>query len=80
MATKSEETLLELDGREVRIYYDGNLDRSFPFKGALKDNGEPLLIGRRSYERSSFCGVLDDLRIYSAALSPGEVRLLAATK
>ena len=64
------------DGAEVRIYVNGILDNQGPFSGKLLTTDIDLTIGRvlPSNTCCNFQGVLDDIRIYSYALSDEEIR------
>ncbi len=57
------------DGRDVRVYLDGLLvaNTSNSARRTLNKSGNSVLIGQ------DFVGLIDDLRIYDAALSPEEI-------
>ena len=65
------------DGTRAYLYVDGVLDNSEPAFGLISTNDFPFLIGENA-ERSGRCwnGLIDDVRIYTCALSPSEVYLL----
>ncbi|MBE0534314.1 MAG: hypothetical protein IH624_01495 [Phycisphaerae bacterium] len=63
------------DGKEVRIYVDGILDVSRPATGFLQFHPEAeLTIAGRHGQGHAWRGALDDVRVYSYALSPEEVQ------
>ena len=61
------------DGSELRVYVNGVSVASLPAGAPQADNGLKLTIGRFSDGGSPFNGLLDDVRLYSRALSAGEV-------
>ena len=66
------------DGTNVNIYVDGILDVSRPAAGLLQLHPEAqVTIGGRHIQIHAWRGVLDDVGVYSYALSPEEVRDLA---
>ncbi|MBI4602266.1 MAG: LamG domain-containing protein [Planctomycetes bacterium] len=61
------------DGREMRLYVDGQLRDSRALSAAIRPGG-PLLIGDRGDARGScFVGLVDEVRVWSRALSAAEV-------
>jgi hypothetical protein len=65
------------DGKEVKIYVDGILDVSRPASGLLKLFPEAeVTIGGRHGDGHPWRGLLDDVRVYSYALSPEEIQEL----
>jgi hypothetical protein len=67
------------DGSNLYLYVDGILDNSVNASGIINTNVFPVLIGENS-ERSGrdWNGLIDDVRIYSYALSEAEVKALFA--
>ncbi|WP_231379350.1 LamG domain-containing protein [Candidatus Solirubrobacter pratensis] len=63
---------LTYDGAQVRVYVNGVLDRAFAPGGALPAGKSALSIG--GAVGTGFRGVIDDVRIYSRALSAQELR------
>ena len=62
------------DGRTMRVYLDGREIASLERPGKIAAEGDvPAFIGSSSGVGEFFQGGLDDLRIYSAALSAGEI-------
>jgi len=66
------------DGRELRLYVDGNLEASAPFRGGLPKNATPLYLGASrngSWGGLSnfFFGFLEDVKIWERALSAQEL-------
>ena len=62
-----------------RIYIDGALSGEAPGLGNKSwSNDRPLLIGRRELDKSPafFQGLIDDVRLYKCALTPGEIAAL----
>jgi hypothetical protein len=62
----------DLDGSRIRIFFNGIEQASTVFTGTLKYTGQPVLIGLYS-AANYFTGEIDDLRIYSRALSAAEI-------
>lgn len=74
------------DGTEMRIYIDGQLDRSITYSGGLGSNTADLHIGyyhypyhdgREGRNNVTLNGAIDDVRIYNRALSSSEIQQLA---
>ncbi len=65
------------DGSTVSLYVDGTLDVSHPAIGQIAQNGFPLYIGGDSQPPQGhtylFSGALDEVSLYSRALSAGEI-------
>jgi hypothetical protein len=68
---------LTYDGHELRIYCDGICEDSCAYAVPIADNGESLRMGWKSYEKTSFSGILDDVRLYRLALTADQIRSLA---
>ena len=65
------------DGTTMKLYVNGELETSVSISGSLITNTSPLLIGTRlNLASSTFLGKLDDLRVYSNALSETEIQSL----
>ena len=65
------------DGTKVHLYVDGKLDNSEEAAGLINTSDFSVLIGESAEEKERFWnGLIDDVRIYSYALSPEEVRML----
>jgi len=62
------------DGRRISLYMDGRLENSRPAWGQIATNDSPVLIGDNA-QQSGRCwnGWIDEVRIYSYALSADEV-------
>lgn len=60
---------------EMRIYLNGQLAGRKSVTGHPRASNEPLLIGRYGLNDETYFvrGVMDDVRIYDVALTPGEV-------
>ncbi|HEX7244240.1 MAG TPA: LamG-like jellyroll fold domain-containing protein [Solirubrobacterales bacterium] len=62
------------DGATMRLYLDGVQVASQPMSGPVEhDPSEALYIGANAHAKDYFGGVIDDVSIYSTALSAGEV-------
>jgi len=67
------------DGRAERIYMDGREVASMPRQGPVRPTDQPLCVGNFAQaHRAHFTGLLDDVRIYSRALSADEIAKHAA--
>jgi hypothetical protein len=66
-------------GTTLTIYADGDAENSETVSGATQTSSLPLLIGFNPGEgiQGYWKGLLDELRIYDRALSPGEIAALA---
>ena len=64
------------DGSFMREYVDGVLQTQAPASGLIKYYGTPLQIGHMQNYGEYFAGSIDDVRIYSKALTPNEVATL----
>jgi hypothetical protein len=60
-------------GAELRIYWDGLLANNSVASGAVNFDNGPTFIGMAPIGGSNFSGAIDELKVYSAALSPSEV-------
>ena len=69
------------DGQKMSIYVDGKLDVSKPRSGPIATNNFPVCIGE-NIELTGHCwnGLIDDVRIYTYALSENEIAALANGK
>lgn len=65
------------DGTRIALYIDGKLDGSAPASGQIATNDESVLIGENSERPDRFWhGLIDEVRIYSYALSENEITAL----
>jgi hypothetical protein len=64
-------------GESLDVYLNGRLDNGFllgTVTGVQRSSREAVYIGRRSSDRGfEFAGLIDDVRIYSRALTNGEI-------
>ena len=66
------------DQEKLYLYIDGNLDASAEAPGTIRVNDEPVYIGENSQMPNRFWnGLIDDVRIYSYALSAEEISEIA---
>ncbi|MBN2137916.1 MAG: LamG domain-containing protein [Sedimentisphaerales bacterium] len=66
------------DGKKLSLYIDGKLDVSSDARGKILSTDSALLIGENSDKPGRwFTGAIDDVRIYSYALSAEEVAVLS---
>jgi len=66
------------DQEKLYLYIDGNLDVSAEAPGTIRVNDEPVYIGENSQTPNRFWnGLIDDVRIYSYALSAEEISEIA---
>ncbi|MBM4029916.1 MAG: LamG domain-containing protein [Planctomycetes bacterium] len=67
------------DGTHVRLYVDGRLDASIEGTGTLNVTDSYVLIGANAEDGWNYWhGLIDEVRVYSYALSPDEVKELSA--
>ena len=65
------------DGVTMKLYYDGKLIKSNAYSGNITVSTNDLNIGRDPSNTDRFFkGYIDDVRIYSRALSSGEIEML----
>jgi hypothetical protein len=65
------------DGAEALLYVDGVPDTAVPATGQINASSHNLFIGENSQMRGRYLkGLVDDVRIYSCALSEAEVAAL----
>jgi WD40 repeat protein/serine/threonine protein kinase len=70
------------DGNKLYLYVDGDLDASVDCSGRINARSDPVLIGAWPSDpiqragMKPWCGCLDDVRVYSYALTPTEVRAI----
>ena len=62
------------DGTSLRLYVNGNLEQTTAVSGAMSGSDGPLRIGGNAVWDEWFDGLIDELRIYSRALSPTEIQ------
>ncbi|MHC4281579.1 MAG: LamG domain-containing protein, partial [Planctomycetota bacterium] len=65
------------EGNYIRTYVDGKLDRELVTTEILGTSTKALVLGRQPLGDNYFNGQMDDVRIYSVALSKGEIAYLA---
>jgi len=67
------------DGERMCLYVDGNLGSSKRIRGSIATSDSMVFIGDNPQwpgEDWNWNGLIDDVRIYSYALNPEEVRIL----
>lgn len=64
------------DGQTVSLYVDGELDASAAVSEPVGVTSDPVLIGSRSDAPRYWTGLVDDVRIYSYALTAETVQML----
>jgi len=63
------------DGQTMRLYMDGEEQGALARPGPLQPNGRPLCLGNYDAGHAAhFTGLLDEVKLYSRALSADEVR------
>ncbi|MBN1359533.1 MAG: hypothetical protein JW993_03025 [Sedimentisphaerales bacterium] len=66
------------DGASMYLYIDGALDVSRNAQGSIRISSQPVMIGNNSNATYRLWnGLIDDVRLYSQALTPSEIRELA---
>lgn len=72
------------DGSELRLYIDGLLDASIHCSGRINSRSDPVLIAANSNDPfsesdlNSWYGFIQDVRVYSYALTPEEVAAVSS--
>lgn len=68
------------DGTELSLYVDGQLDNTASYSaGSVAANSDPITIGgRNDGNGDDYSGLMDDVRIYTRALSANEIASMAA--
>ena len=61
------------DGKEIKLYIDGELESEMPCKGELTPNNDPLFIGARGGSGRFLNGALDEIKVYNYALDEAEL-------
>src|SRR5262249_21991041 len=67
------------DGSNVRLYVNGNLTSTTPATGSITTSTNPLQIGSDSIYGQSFNGLIDEVRVYNAALTASQIQTDMAT-
>jgi len=62
------------DGKTAKIYIDGEMEGEAPFSGRLSTSDVPVEMGRRSVQGLSINGLVDDVAIFSAALTEAQIQ------
>jgi hypothetical protein len=63
------------DGSNLRIYYNGTLERIASLSGTIVHNALKIYIGSFDNGQQRFCGKIDEVRISNRALSPSWIKL-----
>ena len=65
------------DGTAMKLYVDGNLDMEAPITGPLSPDADPVFMGENpQWTNRHFDGWIDDVRIYSRALTVDEILIV----
>jgi hypothetical protein len=63
------------DGKEMRLYYNGEVKVKNAASGKMDTNDIPVSIGRNNVgDREHFIGVIDEVAIFNKALTESEVK------
>jgi len=63
------------DGKEQRLYYNGEVKATIATSGKMDTNDIPVSIGRNNVgNREHFVGIIDEVAIFKRALSESEIR------
>jgi hypothetical protein len=69
------------DGSQICLYVDGKLDISSTASGTIIINDQPVYIGENSEQSNRFWnGLIDDVRIYSYALTADDIAAIYAVR
>ena len=66
--------LCTYDGTSTSIYVDGELKNSISMSGTLRTTTQNIFAGANPYPTHFFNGAIDDIRIWSRALSETEIQ------
>ena len=66
------------DGKTGKVYIDGKLSCTYSYTGTINSGTAPLRIGLYSPGSEYFYGYIDDVRIYSEALTSAQIQTLYA--
>ena len=71
-----EHVAMVYDGSTLQFYLNGNAQTSTPVTGYIENRHCPMVIGQKGLDQSSgfFTGYMDELRVYTRALSANEVK------
>ena len=62
------------DGKKLKVYINGKLEKTVSFSGSIRINRNPLYFGAENKrEKRFFDGKIDDLRVYKKALRASEI-------
>lgn len=64
------------DGANLNLYWDGVLTGTSPVVGTVDDFGSKAYLGASVARNTVFPGVLDELKVYTRALTPAEIQAL----
>ena len=62
------------DGKEIRIYLDGELEGEVPRKGDINKNDASVWIGKKAIESVWLDGTIDELRILNIAITQEQIQ------
>ena len=62
------------DGKEIRIYLDGELEGEVPRKGDINKNDASVWIGKKAIESVWLDGTIDELRILNVAITQEQIQ------
>jgi hypothetical protein len=65
------------DGSKICVYIDGIVDTCKDCSGTFTSSAYHVWIGANPVSKEEWTGDLDDVRVYNAALQPGEIAVLA---
>jgi hypothetical protein len=65
------------DGSKICIYIDGIVDKCMDASGSFSSSDYHVWIGSNPVSEQGWTGEIDDVRVYNAALQPGEIAVLA---
>jgi len=64
----------DADEKAIRLYVNGELESTKRLAASIRNTTTPLHIGKGEIARQQFSGDIDDVRIYSRALTPDEIQ------
>jgi len=66
----------DAEAKTIQVYVNGDLESMKRLVATIRDTTAPLCIGKGEIQGQSFCGAIDEVRVYNRALGPAEIQAL----